>query len=63
MSTDFQAVIELITSQRFLFANLVPRLYPLDEIEEVFRTAADKTTGAVKEHVVHDASAKDLGGV
>ncbi|MEE2711051.1 MAG: hypothetical protein VYA69_15815 [Gemmatimonadota bacterium] len=44
------------------YTKLMKHRYPLDEIEEAFRTVADKTTGALKVHVVQDTSAKNLGG-
>lgn len=54
MQTDFQAAIDLIISGRIPLTKLVTHRYPLDDIKEAFRIAADKSSGAVKVHVVQD---------
>jgi 2-desacetyl-2-hydroxyethyl bacteriochlorophyllide A dehydrogenase len=51
MKTDFDATIELMASGRVDPTLLVTHRYPLSDIAEAFRTAADKTTGSVKVHV------------
>ena len=60
MQTDFQAAIDLITAGRLPLTKLVTHRYPLDDIEEAFRIAADKSSGAVKVHVVQEASIADI---
>lgn len=52
MVTDFDAAIDLIASGRIDATRLVTHQFPLSEIEEAFRVSADKTSGAVKVHVV-----------
>jgi 2-desacetyl-2-hydroxyethyl bacteriochlorophyllide A dehydrogenase len=54
MQTDFQAAIDLIAEGRIPLTKLVTHRYPLTEIKEAFRVAADKSCGAVKVHVVQD---------
>ena len=54
MQTDFQAAIDLIIARRIPFTKLVTHRYPLEDIKEAFRIAADKSSGAVKVHVVQD---------
>ncbi len=51
MKTDFEATIELMESGRVDPTLLVTHRFPLGDIAEAFRTAADKTTGSVKVHV------------
>ncbi len=52
METDFEAAIDLITSGRAPVTQLVTHRFPLPEIVEAFRIAADKTSGAIKVHVI-----------
>jgi len=49
---DFDAAIRLIASGEVDVASIVTHRYPLDDIVEAFRVAADKRTGSVKVHVV-----------
>jgi len=51
MDTDFQAAIDLIRSGRVEAAKLVTHRFPLEEISEAFKVAADKGSGAIKVHV------------
>jgi threonine dehydrogenase-like Zn-dependent dehydrogenase len=52
MTTDFQAAIDLISSCRVASTKLVTHRFPFDEIEQAFKVAADKRSGAVKVHVL-----------
>ncbi|MFV0258883.1 MAG: zinc-binding dehydrogenase [Acidimicrobiales bacterium] len=45
---DFVAALGLLATHREAVASLVTHRFPLDEVNEAFRTAADKTTGSVK---------------
>lgn len=49
---DFDAAIELISSGRVDPTKIVTHRFGLGEIVEAFQTAADKTSGSVKVHVV-----------
>jgi threonine dehydrogenase-like Zn-dependent dehydrogenase len=51
MDTDFQAAIDLIRSGRVDATKLVTHRFPLTEISEAFKVAADKKSGAIKVHV------------
>ena len=51
MTTDFEAAIDLIASGKIEAAKLVTHRFPLQDIGQAFKTAADKTSGAVKVHV------------
>lgn len=51
MSTDFGAAIELIASGRVDATKIVTHRFSLDEIEQAFKIAADKTSGSIKVHV------------
>jgi len=51
LKTDFEASIELIASKRVDVASIVTHRFPLEEIAEAFRVAADKTSGSVKVHI------------
>ena len=51
MKTDFEASIELIASGRVDVTSIVTHRFPLDEITEAFRVAADKNSGSVKVHI------------
>lgn len=51
LKTDFQAAVELITSGKVEPTKLVTHRFPLDEITEAFRVAADKRSGSIKVHV------------
>jgi threonine dehydrogenase-like Zn-dependent dehydrogenase len=48
---DFDVTIELIASGRAPVEQLVTHRFPLDAAPEAFRTAADKSTGAIKVHL------------
>ncbi|NOZ20642.1 MAG: alcohol dehydrogenase catalytic domain-containing protein [Planctomycetes bacterium] len=48
MQKDFDACMELIHSGRFDFDRLITHRFPLEEIAEAFRIAADKTSGSIK---------------
>jgi L-iditol 2-dehydrogenase len=45
---DFDTAIDLIISRKVTPMALVTHRFPLDQIEEAFRVAADKTTGSIK---------------
>lgn len=49
--TDFHASIDLISSGRVDVSQIVTHRFPLDEIREAFRVAADKHTGSIKVHL------------
>lgn len=51
MATDFDAAIDLIASGRVDATKLVTHRFPLIEIDEAFKIAADKKSGAIKVHV------------
>jgi 2-desacetyl-2-hydroxyethyl bacteriochlorophyllide A dehydrogenase len=51
VKTDFEATIDLMTSGRVDPTLLVTHRFPLGDIAEAFRIAADKTSGSVKVHV------------
>ena len=51
MDTDFGATIDLIGSGKIDVTKLVTHRFPLTEISEAFKIAADKTSGAIKVHV------------
>jgi len=51
MKTDFEWAIELISSGKVQASKLITHRFPLSEIGEAFRTAADKQTGSVKVQV------------
>ena len=52
MTNDFEATIELIHAGKIDVGKLVTHRFPLEEISEAFKVAADKTSGSVKVHVV-----------
>ena len=51
MDTDFQATINLIASGKVDVKKLVTHRFPLPEIAEAFKVAADKRLGAIKVHM------------
>jgi 2-desacetyl-2-hydroxyethyl bacteriochlorophyllide A dehydrogenase len=51
METDFEAAIDLITSERVDLTGLVTHRFSLMSIAEAFEIAADKGSGAVKVHL------------
>ena len=51
METDFDAAIEFIDSGKVDAKKLVTHRFPLMEIVEAFKTAADKKSGSIKVHV------------
>ena len=53
---DYEVAIELIADGRAPVEKLVTSRFPLAEAPEAFRTAADKTTGSVKVHLVAEGS-------
>lgn len=48
MQKDFGACIERVAQRRFDYGKLITHRFPLDEIVEAFRLAADKTRGTIK---------------
>jgi L-iditol 2-dehydrogenase len=54
METDFQAAIELISSGKVAATRLVTHRFPLTEISQAFKVAADKHSGVVKVHVYQE---------
>lgn len=48
IQTDFEASIDLITSGKISAMELVTHRFPLTEIAEAFRVAADKNSGSIK---------------
>ncbi len=51
MDTDFQASIDLMVSGRVDATKLVTHRFPLTEITQAFKVAADKNSGSIKVHV------------
>jgi 2-desacetyl-2-hydroxyethyl bacteriochlorophyllide A dehydrogenase len=51
LKTDFDASIELIASKKVDATSIVTHRFPLEEIAEAFRVAADKTSGSIKVHL------------
>ena len=51
---DYQVAIDLLASGRYPYRDTVKHRYNLEEISTAFATAYDKTTGAVKVHVVQN---------
>ncbi len=51
METDFEAAIELIDSGKVDAKKLVTHRFPLMDIAEAFKIAADKQSGSIKVHV------------
>ena len=51
LATDFQATIDLMIAGQIDITPLVTHRYPLADVAEAFKTAADKQSGAVKVHV------------
>jgi threonine dehydrogenase-like Zn-dependent dehydrogenase len=49
---DFDVAIDLIASGKATVERLVTHHFPLESAPEAFRTAADKSTGSVKVHLV-----------
>jgi threonine dehydrogenase-like Zn-dependent dehydrogenase len=49
---DYEVAIELVAGGRAPVERLVTSRFPLDEAPTAFRTAADKSTGSVKVHLV-----------
>lgn len=54
METDFEAAIDLIDTGKIDATKLVTHYYPLEDIQEAFRVSADKTSGAIKVHVIQE---------
>jgi 2-desacetyl-2-hydroxyethyl bacteriochlorophyllide A dehydrogenase len=48
LTTDFAAVIDLIASKTVDGTPLITHRFPLDEVAEAFKVAADKRTGSIK---------------
>ena len=51
MDTDFEAAINLITSGKVDATKLVTHRFPLTDVAEAFKIAADKRFGAIKVHL------------
>ena len=51
LKTDFQASVDLIESGAVDITKLVTHRFPLEEIAEGFRIAADKQSGSIKVHI------------
>jgi 2-desacetyl-2-hydroxyethyl bacteriochlorophyllide A dehydrogenase len=54
LETDFQATIDLIASGKIPVTKLVTHRFPLLDIADAFKVAADKTSGAIKVHIYQD---------
>ena len=52
---DFEAAVELVSSQRGALAEVASHGVPLDEADRAFRIASDKTSGAIKVTVLPEA--------
>jgi len=48
---DFESAIEMLSKPEVNLSNIVTHTYSLDEIDEGFKTAYDKTTGSLKVHI------------
>ena len=55
MRTDFEIAAELLSTGRVDVAPLVTGRYALEDIQEAFRAADDKSTGAIKMLVTPNA--------
>lgn len=53
METDFQRAIDLIAGGKIKATQIVTHRFALDEITKAFAVAADKSSGAVKVHVLN----------
>ena len=51
---DYEVAINLLASGRHPYRDTVKHSYDLEQIGKAFNTAFDKTTGAVKVHIVQD---------
>ena len=51
---DYEVAINLLASGHYPYRDAVKRRYGLEEVGEAFDTAFDKTTGAVKVHIVQN---------
>ena len=49
---EFRTGVELVARYRDEIAALQTHEFPLDRVEEAFRTAADKTSGAIKVTII-----------
>ena len=49
--TDFEAAIEMLSKPSVNLSKIVTHTYSLDEIDEGFKTAYDKSTGSLKVHI------------
>ena len=49
---DFDLAIDLISKEKDLFSRFVTDEFPLDEINQAFSTAYDKTNGSIKVQIL-----------
>ena len=49
---DFAIAVDLLVQHADLVRELVTHRFPLDEVNEAFATAADKSTGSIKVMIV-----------
>ena len=54
--TDFEVAIDLIASGKVAPAKIVTHRFPFSESAQAFAIAADKSSGAVKVHLVNEGS-------
>lgn len=48
---DYEVAIDLLASGKIPYRDIVTHTYPLEEIQDGFRTAYDKSSGSVKVHI------------
>ncbi|NQU96323.1 MAG: zinc-binding dehydrogenase [Chloroflexi bacterium] len=48
---DYELAIEMLTSGRTRYREIVTHVYPFDDVREAFTVAADKSTGSLKVHL------------
>jgi threonine dehydrogenase-like Zn-dependent dehydrogenase len=48
---DYEVAIDLLSTGKSPFRDIVTHTFPLDRIEEAFAAAYDKTSGSLKVHV------------
>jgi len=50
--TDFSIAVDLLRREQGKLTSLVTHRFPLSQVNEAFRVAADKTSGSIKVHIV-----------
>lgn len=50
-TSDFETAIEVISSRPEIESIFVTHVFPLEDVQEAVRVAADRTSGAIKVHL------------